>query len=361
MASDVKASLHPFIYEDILAVAQAQSAPWELLRGKTLLLTGAAGFIGYYLTAAMLIRNDLYEDGIKVIALVRNRAKAEKRFGSLLFRGDLQLVVQDVTEDIGIEEKADYVIHAASQASAYFFENDPIGTIDANLTGTYKVLDYAQRCGAQSTLFVSSLKVYGALHNGKESISETDIGYIDQVSYKNCYAQGKRAAETLCACFHKQKGLSVKIARPSYIYGPSSLDDDRVWAQFIANVVKGEDILLKSSGAPFRSFCYVSDTAAALLTILLCGEDVTPYNIAAEHSNTTIRDFAKKAVEAFPERSLKLKFAKKEDEAEPQRSYLSATPEILDSARLRALGWEAQVDLAQGIRRAVKIVELQNK
>lgn len=361
MASDVKAILHPYIYEDIAAVAQSDMIPWEQLRGKTLLLTGAAGFIGYYLTAALLIRNDLYQDDVTVIALVRNREKAEKRFGSLLKREDLKLIVQDVTDDIVIEEKADFIIHAASQASAYFFEHDPIGTIDANLTGTYKVLDYAEKCKAQSTLFVSSLKVYGALHNGKESISETDIGYIDQVSYKNCYAQGKRAAETLCACFHKQKGLPVKIARPSYIYGPSSMDDDRVWAQFIANVVRGEDILLKSSGAPYRSFCYVSDTAVALLKILLCGQDMTPYNISAEHSNVTIRGFAKKAVEAFPERNLKLTFANPQDERESEPSFLSATPEILDSERLHALGWEARVTLTEGIRKAVRIVELQNQ
>ena len=359
MAFNVKDALHPLVYHDILQVAQAP-LPWEQMRNKTLLLTGAAGFIGYYLTVALLIRNDLYGDAIKVIALVRNKQKAQKRFGVLLDREDINLVVQDVCSDIEIKEKADFVIHAASQASAYFFENDPVGTIDANLTGTYKVLDYARRCGVHSALFISSLKVYGALHNQKEFLSETDIGYIDHTSYKNCYAQGKRASETLCACFHKQYGLPVKIARPSYIYGPSSLDDDRVWAQFIANVVRNENILLKSNGAALRSFCYVSDTASALFTILLKGQDVFPYNVAAAHSNTTIRGFAKAAVQAFPERGLTLFFANKEDEKEPKRSVLAATPEILDNTRLLSLGWEAKVDLTQGIRNAVQIVELQN-
>lgn len=125
MASDVKAILHPYIYEDIAAVAQSDMIPWEQLRGKTLLLTGAAGFIGYYLTAALLIRNDLYQDDVTVIALVRNREKAEKRFGPLLKREDLKLIVQDVTDDIAIEEKADFIIHAASQASACFSSMTP--------------------------------------------------------------------------------------------------------------------------------------------------------------------------------------------------------------------------------------------
>lgn len=359
MEFNVKSQLHPYIYDDILSVANSDIS-WDKLKNRTILITGAGGFIGYYLTTALLIRNDLYDDNIKVIALVRNKEKTERRFKSLLQRDDIKVIVQDVCSEFTFEDKADYVIHAASQASAYFFENDPVGTIDANLTGTYNILEYANKCNAV-TLFVSSLKVYGALHTGNDCIRETDIGYLDHTSYKNCYAQGKRSSETLCASFHKQYGISVKIARPSYIYGPSSLSDDRVWAQFIANIVRNENILLKSNGAPLRSFCYVTDTATALLKILLDGEDVYPYNISTDISNTTIRGFAKAAVEAFPERNLKLSFANPKDEIEPQTSFLSATPEILDNTRLTSLGWKAQVDLTEGIRRSVKIVELQNK
>lgn len=360
MDYNVSSQIHQFIYEDILSVANSD-IPWDKLKNKTIFITGAGGFIGYYLTMAMLIRNDLYNDNITVIALVRNREKTEKRFGSILLRDDIKVVVQDVCSDINIEEKADFVIHAASQASAYYFENDPVGTIDANLTGTYKVLEYAKKSNSESTLFVSSLKVYGALHTGKQSIDETDIGYLDQVNYKNCYAQGKRASETLCASFNRQYELPVKIARPSYIYGPSSLDDDRVWAQFIANAVKGQDILLKSNGAAYRSFCYVTDTAAALLKILLCGRDAYPYNISADHSNVTIRDFAKTVVSSFPEKKLTLSFANPRDEKEPQRSFLDTTPEILDNKRLTDLGWSPKIDLTEGIKRAVKIVGLQNR
>lgn len=358
MDFQIKKLIHEYIYNDILTVADAD-LPWDKMKDKTILITGAGGFIGYYLTMAMLIRNDLYDDNITVLALVRNQQKTEKRFGEALKRDDIKVIVQDVCADINTEYKADYVIHAASQASAYFFENDPVGTIDANLTGTYKVLEYAKFCNAV-TLFVSSLKIYGTLHTGKSKIEETDLGYLDIDLYKNCYAQGKRASETLCASFHKQYDMSIKIARPSYIYGASSLDDDRVWAQFIANVVRNQSILLKSAGAPYRSFCYVTDTATALLKILFDGQDIYPYNISAEHSNVTIRNFARKAVEAFPERNLTLSFANKEDEKEPVMSVMGATPEILDSSRLNELGWEAKVDLTEGIRRAVKIVELQN-
>mgnify|MGYP000122634528 CR=1 FL=1 len=148
-----------------------------------------------------------------------------------------------------------------------------------------------------------------------------------------------RASETLAASYCIQFGLIVKIARPSYIYGASSLTDDRVWAQFIANVVRHENILLKSNGAANRSFCYVTDTVSALIYIMLNGENVTPYNISYEKSDTTIRNFAKTACEVFPERNMTLAFAYPEDEKEPEvdTSALAKPPKFLtvqDSAAL---------------------------
>ena len=168
---------------------------------------------------------------------------------------------------------------------------------------------------------------------------------------------GKRVAETLCNCYAKQYGVSVKIVRPSYIYGASTLEDDRVWAQFLANIIRKESILLKSNGAAYRSFCYVTDTASAMLTVLLDGEDGVPYNIAARHSDVTIRDFAKTAVNVFPERNMTLSFANPGDEKEPVLDFSKGTPEILASEKLEALGWNARVDIAEGIRRAVNTME----
>ena len=251
----VQNHLHPYVFEDIKTITDS-NINWPCLCNKTVLITGGNGFIAFYLVCAMLIRNDLCGSDIKVKALVRSLENAEKKYGELINRDDLELIVQDVCAPFEFD-RADFVIHAASQASAYYFENDPAGTIDANLTGTANALEYAKKSNAESTLIVSSLKVYGSVFNGKSSIGEDDLGYIDIDSYKNCYAQGKRAAETLGCCFAKQYGMNVKIARPAYIYGPASIDDDRVWAQFIANVVRKQNILLKSNGAALRSFCYV--------------------------------------------------------------------------------------------------------
>ncbi len=355
MAYNIENYVKKTVYSDICEVAKS-NVPWDKLKNKTVFITGAGGFIGYYFVLALLARNDLYNDGIKVIALVRNEERAKQKFGEILDRDDITLCVQDVSEKINAE-KADFVIHAASQASNIQFETDPVGTINANLIGTANILDFAKECGSESALIISSLKVYGAVHNGKGSLSEEDAGYLDFTSYKNCYAVGKRASETLAASYSKQYGMNVKIARPSYIYGASSLNDDRVWAQFIANIVRKENILLKSNGAPNRSFCYVTDTVTALLFILLEGETAVPYNISYEKSDTTIRNFAKTACEVFPERNISLSFANPEDEAEPVVSPLAPTPEIMDSTRLKALGWNPLVDLKEGIKRSVNTLE----
>jgi len=340
------------LYQEMHVIAESD-INWTELRGKTILVTGAAGFISYYMILAILDHNDNYQTGIKIVALVRNEKKAKEKYGSILNRSDITLLVQDICLPIQYTDDIHYIIHAASQASNIQFETDPVGTIQANLLGTTNVLEFSRVKNPESILFLSSLKIYGKLVNQGKGISEQEQGELDCTSYKNCYAIGKRAGETLCACYAKQYSLPVKIVRPAYIYGTSSLNDDRVWAQFIANVVRKEDILLKSDGMLRRSFCYVADAAIAILTVLLKGETMKPYNISSDDSNIRIRDFAQSAIDAFPERNLHLRFQSPEDENKPEKNIA----EILDNTELLKLGWKAKVSLIDGIRKSVNALE----
>lgn len=348
------------VYEDVKLIAAA-NIDWERLKDKTVLITGANGFIAYYLVLALLLKSEECNLRIKVLGLVRNIKRAEEKYGEILEREDIKLFEQDVCEELKNIPHADLIIHAASQATPYYFENDPVGTLEANTTGTTNILQFAVREKAETVLLISSLKVYGKVQNGLSHIREEDQGYIDIDDYKNCYAMGKRVMETLCSSYAKQYNLDVKIARPSYIYGASTLEDDRVWAQFLANIIRHENILLKSNGAAYRSFCYVTDTAAALLYILMNGKSSYPYNIASEHSDITIRNFAKAAIEVFPERRIELVFANKEDEVEPGLDFGKETPEILSAKRIQELGWNAEIDIREGIRRSVLTMEERTK
>ena len=156
----VKSNILSSVYRDVCEIAEAEFIDWDKLKNSTVFITGANGFISSHLVLALLTRNDLYNDNINVTALVRNRDKAEKKFGSMLLRDDLTLCVQDVSDPIEAD-RADYIIHAASQASNIQFETDPVGTISANLTGTSRVLDFSVKSKAMSTIIISSLKVYG--------------------------------------------------------------------------------------------------------------------------------------------------------------------------------------------------------
>ena len=165
MDYNVQSNIKKTVFSDIKEITNT-NVDWNRFNGKTVLITGAGGFIGYYLVLTFLARNDFYNNNIKLLAFVRNRERAEKKFGVLLERDDIELVVADVTNKIECE-RADFIIHAASQASNIQFETDPVGTINANLSGTSNILDFALESKSESVLVVSSLKVYGALHNGK--------------------------------------------------------------------------------------------------------------------------------------------------------------------------------------------------
>ena len=140
-------------------------------------------------------------------------------------------------------------------------------------------------------VYISSGEVYGE-GDGSE-FSETSSGYVDCASVRACYPSSKRAAETLCMAYGAEYGADVVIARLSHTYGPGFTEsDNRVYAQFIRNVLRGEDIVLKSRGEAFRSWLYVVDAAHAILRLLLDGERANAYNVAHSESNISIRELS---------------------------------------------------------------------
>ena len=123
----------------------------------------------------------------------------------------------------------------------------------------------------------------------------------------------------MCASFAQQYGLNVKIARLAHTYGPGmSIDDGRVQADFLRDVVNNRDIVLKSEGRPIRTYTYVSDAVSAIFRILLDSDEVV-YNISSPEATVSIRQLAETLVEAYPERGLKLVFDIHQGRVCPQR------------------------------------------
>src|SRR5215469_5771658 len=146
---------NPIIHEDLTQIC-AHDLPWRTFAHKTVLISGANGFLPAYMVETLLYLNETAGINCRVIGLVRNREKSENRFAHILGRIDFSLLVQDVCSPIAVDEKIDFVIHAASQASPKYYGRDPAGTLLANTLGTHNLLELAKRHQAEGFLFFSS-------------------------------------------------------------------------------------------------------------------------------------------------------------------------------------------------------------
>jgi UDP-glucuronate decarboxylase len=342
---------NPVIAEDVARILD-QPLPWQDLHGSTVIISGASGFLPAYMleTLADLNRRGA---GIRIIGLVRNLDKAERRLGHLRGLG-LELIVKDITQPLGSDlPKADFIVHAASQASPHFYGSDPVGTLEANTTGTQQLLQHAYASACRSFLFFSSGEVYGMPVDVNRPITETDYGYLDPATVRACYAESKRLGETMCLAWHHQFGVPARIVRPFHTYGPGlALDDGRVFADFVADVVAHRDIVLKSDGLAQRPFCYISDATVGFFTVLLKGKTAQAYNVANPDAETSIRDLAHTVAGIFPERGVGVRF----DILAARSGYLKS-PVVRSCPsidKIRQLGWAPRIDIVQGFKRTIK-------
>lgn len=342
------------VLEDDLKTIIAEDLSWEKLKNKTVMITGASGMVGSYMLYVLLMLNDEKHYGIKVDAVMRNVNKLPEEIRN---REDVNVVVADVTKDIPDVGDIDYIIHAASPASPLIMQNQPVETIAANTIGTFKTLELAKEKNAEGYLFISSREIYGQPDEGQEFFYENTYGFVDQLNPRSCYSEGKKAAETMCVCFHEEYGLNTKIARLAHTYGPGmSIYDGRVQADFLKNVYHNEDIVLKSEGTAVRTYTYIADAIAGMYRILLDSEDIV-YNIGNEAGKVSIRDLAEILVSIYPERGLKLVFDIPEGGTKGTAPY---TLGILSSEKLIKLGWNPKYSVKDGFKRTLEYLELEN-
>lgn len=347
-------NLNKIILEDLERIASEQ-VQWEKLRGATVLITGAAGMIASYLTYLLLYLNETKNMKIQVLALVRNKEKAEKHFAGLLNREDLKLVVQDVCEPLDYEDKIDFIIHAASQVSPAQFIQDPAGTISANTTGTLTMLNLAKQKKAKGFLYLSTREIYGKAPDSKEYVSETDYGAIDPTLLRSCYPESKRISETLCAAYKYQFNLNCKIARIAHSYGPGiTIGDGRVLGDFLKNVINGENIVMNSEGNAVLGLTYISDLIRGLFLVLLNFDEMV-YNISNQDATVTVRELALKLASMYPDKKIGVSFINAS--ASQQSGYLSHRVGLLDSTKANESGWIPEVGIDEGMRRTVTYFE----
>jgi len=345
--------LNQIIHADLEIIASSD-LPWENLAGKTLMVTGGSGFLASYLVKSLLVANDLHGLNLKVICVARNLHSVQIRLTSFLAHPSLEVVKHDISTPLPTDyPAADFIIHSASQASPKYYGVDPIGTLMANTVGTMYLLQHAVRTQASRFLFFSSGEVYGLPVNSDQPVTELDFGYVDPLQTRSSYAESKRIGETMCAAWAHQHMLHTSVVRPFHTYGPGMLlDDGRVFADFVADVLACRDIVLKSDGLAKRPFCYISDATEGFLTVLLKGGTSQAYNVANPDAEISMHDLAHTLAGLFPDRRVGVRF----DIPPASNSYLKSPiirscPSI---SKINTLNWQPKISISEGFRRTIQ-------
>lgn len=340
------------LYIDDISQTASLNLEWEKLTGKSFLISGASGLIGSFLADVLMFRNSKHNQHIKIHALGRNIESAKKRFKSYAGNDDFIFTAHDINRPIDFGGKYDFVVHLASNTHPLAYSSDPVGTITANIIGLNNLLEFSRTHGTERFVFASSVEVYGVNRGDTEYFSEDYCGNIDISKARSGYCEAKRCGETLCQSYIQQYGLDAVILRFAKTYGPTmQVTDSKVIPQFVRKGLAHEDIVLKSDGTQLFSYCYVADAVSGLLTVLLKGKNGTAYNIADSESEIALKNLAGIIAEHA---GTKVIF-ELPDEHE-RRGYTAFTKALIDSSRLKSLGWSPRYDIKKGITRTLDIL-----
>ena len=334
---------YPLYQEDIDNVLSISGI--DSLRGKSFLITGATGLIGVHLIDALMRLG-----GVSVFAVGRDKQKAAGRLGEYYDHPLFHFIEQDVCEPFSASLSIDYIIPLASNTHPLAYSKYPIETIRTNVRGAENALELACRCGA-TVLYPSTVEIYGNA-TGLHPMSEDFTGSLNLSTSRSCYTESKRVCEAMCQSYIAEQGIRVLIVRLSRVFGPTMLESDsKASSQFIKKALAGEDVVLKSKGEQSYSYTYVTDAVAAMLHVLLNGENGVAYNVSCESCDVRLKEFAQICADISGRRVVY--DLPSEEEA---KGYSIATNAILDNTRLKTLGFTPRYGLEDAIRRTVDIL-----
>lgn len=335
MEYEVKKLLSPNLYTDIFSITEG-STDFSRFENKTVLVTGAAELLGIYLVSAFLINNDINSSNTRLIAL-DSHDDIFRKYGKLTNRPDVVfLVSRDYSALKGVS--ADYVIHTES---VRFLESD---------LAAVNLLEFVEKTNARAVLN-SYRDIYGDVFNGKDKICEDDMGYLNPAKPESRNIQAQRAAESLAVWFCENRNTDLSLCRSSLIYGATEFDGESKHVEIITRSLRGQTLNISPTDGIPQSYCYVTDAAEALLTVLLNGEKGEIYNISSGYISSPSL-LAGNCVKIFPDKELKVAVNGNLKPVSP----ISPTVRVLDNSKLCALGFTPRVSVAGGIVRAAKII-----
>lgn len=359
----MKLSAQDVVNSDLDYICKNLAEEFSRMSGKNLLITGGAGFLGYYLVQSVLHFNKSAEAAQRIRVTVYDNYIRGAPTWLMDLKGDknLTLIKHDMTQplptDIGDFQ---FIVHAAGIASPIYYRKYPIETMDANINGLRVLLEYARRQKSKSApvegfLYYSSSEIYGDPSPENIPTPETYRGYVSCTGPRACYDESKRYGETLCVNFAQQYDLPVRCARPFNNYGPGlKITDRRVLPDFARDVLSGRDIVMLSDGSPKRTFCYSADAIVGYYKVLVKGKKGEAYNVGVEQPEISMAEFAQKIVDLS--RELFGYQGKVVRKASAEKDYLVDNPNrrcpIIAKARTD-VGYNPTILVDEGLRRSL--------
>lgn len=339
--------------EDMKSISNTKYIPWSNLKNKTIYITGGTGLIGSILIKSLLVANIYHHLNLRILALVRDVQKAKAILGE---SSQNVIYIQGAVEDLPkIEDDIDFIIHGASSTASHYFVQHPVELIHTAIQGTINILELAKTKNVQSTVYLSSMEVYGAPQTD-DTIPETQGCTLDSMHIRNCYPLSKRLCENLCASYVSEYGTHTSVVRLAQTFGPGiAADDQRLFAEIARGVIYQQDIYLQTTGTSKRCYLYTADAITAILLILLTGKSGEAYNVANPNTYSSIVEMATMVIHELSNDTIQLHVPSvntAESYKYPPNHYLN-----LDVTKLMQLGWSPTRELKDMFVRMISTME----
>jgi len=301
----------------------------------TILVTGAAGFLGSRLCLILL------QKGHHVIGIDNFFTGIKDNLSDSFSFPYFKFIEHDILKPIFLDGVIDQVYHLACPASPIQYQKNPIYTLETAVLGTLNVLRFSKE-KKSIFLLASTSEVYGDPQEHPQS--ESYFGYVNPIGLRSCYDEGKRAAETLTMDFFRQHALCIRVVRIFNTYGPGmALDDGRVMSNLITQALKGQPLTIYGQGSQTRSFCFVDDLINGII-LIMNNNEIGPINLGN------------------PEEYSMLEIAKKIQEMTSTHSQISFHPLPDDDPQQRkpniskaiALGFMPKTSLEEGLKVTIR-------
>ena len=321
----------------------------EGLKNATFLVTGATGLVGGAFVRAVLCANRLWGLNARVLAPVRDMDRACRALSGVFDREELRVFPMDVTRPMRIDEPVDYILAGAGVTRSKLFVAEPVETIETALMSAECALRLARDKRVKGMAYLSSMEAFGVTDPALASVLEEDLGKIDLASVRSSYSESKRMAECLCAAYAAEYAVPVKIARLSQTFGAGVRPDEgRVFMQFALSALRGESIVLHTTGESFGNYVALPDAVRAIFTLLTRGEPGKAYTVTNPESCVPIRELARRAIRVLARTPVNVVW---DIPADPLHyGYAPDVKTRLSADRMMSLGWKPEMSLDETLR-----------